>query len=431
MADVPAAPRVIGAVHATLITVGAMIGSGIFSTPTEVARAAGSPGRALLVWGLAGAVSLLGALSMCELGAALPETGGLYVYLRRAFGAPSAFVFGWAMLVVLVPSSVGFFAGVTAAHLSRVIPLSQPALTLGVIALVGGVNVLGALPATGLQSATAVLKYMGLLAVGAAALLLAPAASSAVPTTSLPPSQTLLSAMVPALWAYDGWIDVTSVAGELKQPEKNVPRALVAGTLAVTAIYLTMVLGYQRALGFDGIIGAANGALGSALGDRIGGAGARGITALVAVSAFGGCVIGMLTGTRVIQAMSADGSFLRALGRTNRWGAPFVAIGLTTAMAVGYARSDAMEKLAEVFVVGAWPFYAFGAVATIVLRRTEPSLQRPFRTPLHPWTECVFVLAALGLVVSYAQSDPTSVLRSLGAVACGIPVYAVARALRR
>lgn len=424
----PAAPRrVIGLSQATLVTVGAMIGSGIFSTPTEVARMSLTPSRALLVWALAGAVSLLGALSMCELGAALPDTGGLYVYLRRAFGPACAFVFGWAMLVVLVPSAVGYFAQVTARHLATVLPLPESSLTLAVIALVGVVNVAGVIPAASLQSATAVLKYAGLMVVGACALAVAPAQTHVVIPARAAPS-TLLAAMIPALWAYDGWIDVTSIAGELRAPEKNVPKALVAGTVGVVLIYLLMVVAYTRALGFSGVSVVEGGALGHAIGSRIGGShGAAMVTALVAVSAFGGCVIGMLTGTRVVQAMGADGSFVRLLGRTNPQGAPDVAIAVTTLLAIGYVRLPSMGALAEVFVVGAWPFYALGALATVVLRAREPLLPRPFRTPWHPLPEAIFTLAATALVGSYALSDTRSFARSVVTILAGLPLYFIAR----
>ncbi len=426
------ARRDVGPLGAAMITVGAMIGSGIFYTPAEVAHRTGSTARALAVWAAGALLSLLGAFCVAELGAAIPTTGGMYVYLRRAYGTFTAFLFGWSMLAVLVPSSVAFFAGVTARHLAPALGAPEAWVSVGVIALVAGVNVWGVRAAAGLQSATALAKYAGLALVALAAFVADPSsvAAAVVPAPALGEPmgawEASLAAVVPVLWAYDGWVDVTSVAGEVRDPGRVIPRALIVGTLAVGAVYLVVVAGYHHALG-TAALGASR-APGNDLGVALaGGVGLRLMAALVALSTFGGCVIGMLTGTRVVAAMGQDGAFIPALGTLSARGTPSRAIALTAALAVAYALSSRLGQLAEMFVVGAWPFYGLTAIATMILRRREPSLARPFRTPFYPWSVLGFLAAIAVMLVSFTRTTPVPTLVSFAVIATAIPVYGVMR----
>lgn len=414
--------RVLGAFDATLVTVGAMVGSGIFATPALVARAVHRLDLALAVW-IAGAVlSLLGAFALAEPGAALPERGGLTAILRRAFGRRASFAFGWTMTLVLVPSSVAFFASVTAEHLATVIPWRVPTLTSLVIASVGAVNLLGLKPAARLQSAVTLARVIALAAVAVVALVL-PAAPSVVAAPAAPVSWgALVAALVPVLWAYDGWIDITSLAAEVRSPGKTIPRALVAGVAAVTALYLLVVVAFHRALTTDGLAHAA--APAAALGSRLAGLdGARLMVGLVASSTFGGCLIGLVSGTRVVSALGDDEPRLGALSRIDGRGVPAVATLLTVALALAYARVSVFGQLAQVFVVGAWPFYALGAWATLRLRRREPALERPFRVPGSPVTELGFLVVTLAMLAGFARESPRPTLLSLGVVALGMLVY--------
>ncbi|MDP3213521.1 MAG: amino acid permease, partial [Deltaproteobacteria bacterium] len=269
----PTERRVLGVFDGTLVTVGAMVGSGIFATPSLVARAVHRLDLALLVWGAGAGLSLLGAFALAEPGAALPGRGGLSAILRRAFGARASFAFGWTMTLVLVPSSVAFFAGVTAQHLAAVIPWSAPTLTSLVIAAVAAVNLLGLQPAARLQSLVTLVRVAALAAVAVAALVLPAAPAPAAPVAAV--SWTaLLAAMVPVLWAYDGWIDLTSLAAEVRAPGRTIPRALIAGVAIVTALYLLVVVAFHRALSTATL--AAAEAPAALLGARLAGAtGAR------------------------------------------------------------------------------------------------------------------------------------------------------------
>ncbi len=331
------------------------------------------------------------------------------------------------MLAVLVPSSVAYFAGVTARHLTPVTGLSERAWSLVIIALVAALNVSGVRRAARAQSFTALAKFVGLAIAALASLSSGTPAPSAAPS---PPTTALLGAVVPVLWAYDGWIDVTSIAGEVRDPERTIPRALVAGTLSVGLIYLVVVAGYHHALGTAAL--AASRAPGNALGAHLAGAvGLRAMAALVTVSAFGGCVIGMLTGTRVIAAMALDDGLAPRLGELGPRATPDRVIALTAALAVVYACSSYATRLAEVFVVGAWPFYALGALATIALRRREPTLARPYRVPGYPYTAWAFFASTVAMLASFAIDDAKLVAVSFGLIALGAPVHLIAQRLRR
>ncbi len=418
--------RVLGVFDGTLVTVGAMVGSGIFATPSLVARAVHRLDLALALWVVGAGLSLLGAFALAEPGAALPGRGGLSAILRRAFGPRASFAFGWTMTLVLVPSSVAFFAGVTAQHIGSVLPWSAPTLTSLVIVAVGAVNLLGLAPAARLQSVITLVRVLALAAVAVVALVLPPAAESATPVAVV--SWTaLLAAMVPVLWAYDGWIDLTSLAAEVRAPGRTLPRALIAGVVLVTALYLLVVVALHRALS-TAVLATAT-APAALLGARIAGVtGARLLVALVALSTFGGCLIGLVSGTRVVAALGDDARWLRSLARVDGRGVPAVATVVTVTLALAFARVEVFGRLAEVFVVGAWPFYALGAWAALRLRRQEPDLARPFRTPGSPWTVWAFLAVTAAMLASFARESPRPTMLSLGVVVLGMIVYRAPRA---
>lgn len=424
--------RALGPASALLITVGAMIGSGVFVTPHEVATLVASPALTLLLWAVGGALALLGALSFAELGAAIPETGGMYVYLRRAFGPTAAFVFAWAMLAVLVPSSMGYFAQVTARHVAALVGAGRGLdayLAVAMIALLVAVNLGGVRAGAAVQNGATVLKFAGVFLVALLGLLVRPAPAGTVVSVNGGGMAAPVAALVPVLWAYDGWIDVTSIAGEVRDPARQIPRALVRGTALVTALYLLVDVAYLRVLGPAGL-GASETPAADAAAHVAGATGRVAISALVAVATFGGCAVALLTGSRVVYAVAADGHFLRAFAHTSRAAVPDVAVAACGALAVGYVVSP-LGHLGEVFVVGAWPFYAVGALATIVLRRKEPGLPRPHRTVGYPYTILVFAAASLAIVAGYAITRPVHTAISLGVIALGLPVYALAGRARR
>ncbi|MEZ4390532.1 MAG: amino acid permease [Polyangiales bacterium] len=410
--------RVLNALDATLITVGAMVGSGIFQTPADIARRVGSTSAALTVWALGGALSLLGVLAVAELGAAYPASGGLYIHLRKAFGPGVAFLLGWTLLTVLLPSSVAYFSTVTARHLGPLLGVPAPTLTVAVVVVATLVNLRSVRVATSVHDLTTALRVLALLAVAVFAVAAAPSADLA-PTTPAPPG-SILGAVIPVLWAYDGWMELPSLAGEMRRPGRDLPRALIAGTLAVTAIYLLVALSFHHTLGTAGL--AAAEAPGAALGRALwGDTGAAAVSVLVAASTFGACVVGMLTAVRGVAAMGQSGDFVRSLGALGPRDTPDRATLIAAVLALAYARTP-LGQLGEVFVLGAWPFYALGGLAVIALRRKDPDTPRPFRMPLYPWPAVAFLVSTAAVIAAFVRMAPRSSLISAGIIALGVPV---------
>ncbi len=431
--------RVIATPLAILLVINATIGTGIFKTPAKVARAAGSMPVALAVW-LAGAViALCGALSLAELAAAIPRTGGLYEYLRRTYGPTPAFLFGWSKLTVLIPSAVGGFSRLGAEALAALFDLApnatrDSAVAIVILALCAGVNVLGVRESAIQQGAITSAKYVGVALLAAAGLFAsvslsaAPIALSAdTPAFAASPSFTgAFTALVSCMWAYDGWADLSSLSGEVKDPGRTLPRALFVGTLAVGVAYLAANFGYARVLGLDGLRASTTGshmAASNLAALTLGAAGQRALAALVLVSCVGGCMSSLLTGSRVFVPLATDGLFLRGLGVVSpRTRVPARAVVVCSVLGAFYVSFRSFEQLTDGFVVGYFPFYALAVIAIFVLRRREPELPRPFRVPLYPIVPIVFLLGAAALMIGAAVDADRSALLSFAVVLAGIPV---------
>ncbi|HUS64396.1 MAG TPA: amino acid permease [Kofleriaceae bacterium] len=413
--------RQIGPLSAVLIAMGAMIGTGIFVVPHDIAEHTHSLGVTLALWGAGGLVSLLGALSFAELGAALPENGGLYAYLRRAYGPAVAFAFGWSFFAILAPASVGFFAQVTATYALALV--GAPAawvtpLAIAVVAALVLVNVRGLREALGLQNVTTTIKVAGLALVGLCGLLFGEAAPPSEPAASAG-AATIAAALVPVLWAYDGWINVAYVGGEVRDPQRNLPRALIAGSIGVTLLYLAANAAYLAILGGAGVEASATPAADAAA-RALGGGGRTALSVLVGISTLGGCTVVLLTGSRVVSSVARD--IFPPLAHQTAAGTPGRAIVAVGALSIVYMTSP-LGRLGDVFVIGVWPFYAAGAVATVVLRRREPDLPRPHRTLAYPLPIAGFCVATVLLLGSYAIAAPARLGVSFGIIAVSWPMY--------
>lgn len=430
--------KALGPGSAVLVTVGAMVGSGIFKTPHEVALFVGGPYAMLALWAAGGALSLLGALTYAEIGAALPETGGLYAHLKHAWGKAAGFVFGWAMAVVLVPSSVGYFAQISAEHALEAAGIGGGVMRVRVFAAVMiaslvGVNLVGVGAGARVQDAMTVVKYSGVLLVAALGAWagMHPVANTAVhgAAVSVPPLTVaaVFAGLVPILWAYDGWIELTSISGEMKNPSRDVPRALVVGTLAVTALYLVVNAGYLYAIGPAGLALSETPAIATAT-RALGTPGRALIGAITTVSTFGGCAVSLLTGARVLFAVGRDGLFPGVLGRVSSRGAPSGALVVAGAMGLAFAASP-LGKLGDLFVIGAWPFYALGAlgISRLRVKASREGKEWPVRMKGQPYAAWLFALAGAGIVLAYAWREPKRTGLSFALIALGLPVFALAR----
>jgi basic amino acid/polyamine antiporter, APA family len=424
--------RQIGLWSAIAIVIGTTIGSGIFRSPAGIADKLPGPLPLAAIWVAGGLLALCGALSFAELGSMYPRTGGVYAYIHEGFGRLPAFLFGWAEITVIRAAAVGAIAMTFADYFLRVTHLlpAENARFVAAFAIVvmGGVNILGVKWGTLTISLTTLAKYGGLLFIIIVALVVGLPRTGGhftpvMPATPIPSSAYGL-ALVSVLWAYDGWGDLSYVGGEVKDPQKNLPRALILGTLAIIAIYLLANIAYLAVLSVDDMRRSPLVAADVAQ-IVIGPAGVVFVGATVMLSTFGSLTASLFASPRIFFAMADDGLFFRAVAKVHpRFGTPHVAIGINIVLAVVFVLIRTFDQLADAFVTAIIPFYAIAVAAMFVLRK-RPSYTPSFRTPGYPVVPLLFVISTIYLLAN-ALVDPssrTATALTLGIVAIGIPVY--------
>jgi len=422
--------RSLGFTDLMLITIGTVIGSGIYLVPSVVLRQTGGhTGLAFAVWAVAGGLSLLGALTYAEIGAMKPEAGGLYAYLRDAFGPLPAFLYGWASFLVIASGSIAALAVAFANYLSPLLPfhVPGPVISVVVIAVVGLINIRGTRGSATVQNWTTGAKF-GVLLLLSVVLTLRGNGGAGLPTTPIEAPNASLAAgfgaaMIGVLWAYEGWQYVTFSAGEAKDPQRTFPRAISIATFLLIVLYLMANLGYVRALGPAGVANSqrvAADAIGTILGPVAGAV----VSALILVSIFSALNGLVLTTPRMYYAMARDGLFFKKLTAVHpRFGTPAFAIVTLTVWGALLAASGTFSQLLTYAVFTGWIFYALGALAVMALRRSEPNAVRPFRVPGYPLTPILFVVAAVALVINTIVTQPGISSIGLGFVALGAPVF--------
>ena len=412
------------------IVVGTVIGSGIFLTPGAVVRSAGSGGMALVVWTVGGILSLLGALTFAELGAAKPESGGLYVYLRDAFGPALAFLYGWTMFLVIGSGSLATLGAAFPRYVGVFVPLSpvaERAISVLMIVAVTMLNIRGTRRSADVQGVATAIKVTVIVAL--AALLLITASRAGHTGTWWPGEFSLstltgaITGMIGVLWAYEGWQYVTFSAGETLNPQKTFARGIVLGTIALIGIYVFANVGYFAALGIDGVANSrtvASDAASAALGPWA----AKVLAAVILVSIFSASNGMALTLPRLFFAMARDRLFFARLAEVHpRFGTPAASILSTAIWASVLVVSGSFEQLLTYVVFMSWLWFALAALAIFAYRKREPNAVRPFRTPGYPITPILFVLAALVIVVNTVFAQPTQSLIGLGLALLGVPAY--------
>ena len=423
MADAhrPMLKRQIGLYAATAITVGNIIGSGIFRSPHSVASELSSFNLVILAWIVGGILSICGALVLTELAVAHPKTGGLYVFIREAWGRQWAFVFGWANLWVIKPTVIASITSVFALYFCQVMGWGKPAefgVGAAAIALLTLVNWLGVKEGTRTQSVLTTLKVIGIAGLCAAAFLVpathpaTPLAEGAMAADSTKPLVTaFFVAMVSILFAYDGWTDSTYVAGEVVNPQRTMPIAIVWGTWLVIAVYVVTNFAYFHVLGAEGVRGYE--AVGSETIHRLmGDWGARALAVLVAVSTFGTTNGAILTGPRVTQAMAADGLLWKPLAALDaRRETPALGLWIQAVLSIVWLGvAGGFDDVSGWFVTTSWLFYGLTTAALFVQRSREKAglIDRPsYRTPFFPVTPVVFMLVTGAIIYAdFTSSTP-------------------------
>lgn len=444
-AERTALPRRLGYWSAVAVLVGSTIGSGIFRSPAGIADRLPGPLPLATVWVMGGLFALCGALTLAELGSAFPHTGGIYVFIREAFGNMPAFLFGWSELVIIRAASYGAISITFAEYALRaagfnpaLAPYDSYAhyLAAAAIATLALVNVVGIKWSSLVLNLTTLAKYGALVFIILFAMAIALPRTGGHYTPVAPAGSFTVSAfglaLVSTLWAYDGWADLSFVAGEVRDVQRNVPRALITGTLAVIGIYLQANLAYLAVMPVEEIRHSP--LVAAAVAENLLGApGVAFVGITVMLSTFGTLTGSLLTAPRIFFAMADDGLFFRKVCAVHpRFQTPWVAISIGGALGIVFVMLRSFDQLADTFVTAIVPFYALGVAAVFVLRR-RTDYRPPFRVPWYPVVPILFVLSTVYLLAN-ALLTPASrwgTAAVLGVVALGIPVFYLTVGRRR
>jgi APA family basic amino acid/polyamine antiporter len=425
-------PRSIGLVGAVAVLVGTTIGSGIFRVPATVAARVGEPGAFMMTWVIGGVLALFGALTLAELAAMYPRSGGVFAFLEEGLGRMPAFLFGWSQLSLTRAAALGGISTIFAEYLGRFIALTPQQVHYVAAVLIFSVGVLNYI---GIKRAAAVIgvatlaKYFALVALvflafatgGGSSANFSPVWAGTVGLSAV------ASALVPIMWAYDGWADITYMSGEVKDPGRTLPRTLILGTLLIILIYISINAAYLYMVPIQEMAGQR--LIAATAAERIpvlGRIAAPAIALVVLLSTFSSVIGSMMSSPRIFFAMADRGLFFKGIARVSpRFKSPSAAIFLATTLGVVYVLVNDFQQLADRFVLGIWPFYILAVIAMIRLRKTQPDRPRPYRALGYPVVPIIFLLASTAMVVNALITDPVNTGLTFGIILLGIPIYLV------
>jgi len=438
--------RAIGLPAAILFVVGSVIGSGIFLTTGGMAALIPSASLLLVAWSLGGILAITGALTYAEMATMFPRSGGVYVFLRHAYGPLPAFLYGWASLLVVIAGGIAAVAVGFAEYLSYFLPAVSSRNVLATIALpwgsltlsgaqvgaAGSIAILAAVNYLGVRSGSMVTAVLTAAKVGALAALpvlaivatrVTPVMTPVVSPEIERPLASFGIAMIAVMWTYESWYFVTLAAGEIKDPKRNLPRAIVGGVLALTVIYVTVNIAYFFALTIDEMKGVTRIAEHAATA-LAGPGGATFIASTVVVSTFGCNAAAILAGSRLLFAMARDGAFLPFASRVHeRHRTPHAAIIVLAIWASVLALSGTYEQLFTYVMFASILFSVAGGIALFRLRRLMPDHPRPYRTWGYPVVPLIFIAGSIAFVLNTLVERPRESIAGLGLLALGLPVY--------
>jgi len=438
--------RGIGLWGATLLAIGSVIGSGIFLTTGSMMQALPSPTLVIAAWVAGGMLAMAGGLTYAEMGSMFPRSGGLYVFLTEAYGPVWGFLFGWACLLVILTGSVAtvavgfaeyfsyFFPSLGTSHvlLTLAMPWGPWSISAGQLVAAASVIVITVINYAGIEQGNltnavlTVAKVGGLIAIPLLALAFAtvdPAWTPVVPPAVARPLASFGVIMIAVMWTYEGWYYVAFAAGEIERPAQTVPRALILGTIALTAIYVTVNIAYILTLPVAEIAGVTRIAE-KAVTAMVGPIGATLVAASVVISTFGCNVAGVIASSRVCFAMASDGRFFPAAARVHPvHRTPHVALLMTSAWSVLLTLTGGYEALFTYVTFASVLFGTLGGLAIFVLRFRRPGLDRPYRALGYPVIPIIYALGSFALVWNTLMERPTASIAGLVLVALGLPFY--------
>jgi len=437
--------RGLGLWPATAVVIGNTIGTGVFLVASDMARAVGSATLVLAAWILGGLIVLFGAFCYAELGSTFPRAGGPYVYLSRGLGPLWGFLFGWMSTILERPVGMATLGAGFVRFLAFLFPMAATPLFKGhvggyeltfttaqplaalVVLVVTAANYFSVRMGGAIQMLLTSLKIGTILVIVVGGVIFGTKNASATAPMATPLGLgtvgALLTALVPAMWAYNGFNDLGHLGEEIVNPQKNIPRSILLGLLTVGALYLMANIVFFQVLPFRSVASSqhvASDVVESFAGPR----GAAWLTVAMAVSALGALHVVVMTGARIPYAMARDGVFFRFAERVHpTFRTPEGALLFLGAMAALLALSGSYEELYSLFVFAVWIFFALNAIALLRLRRTEPNLVRPYRAWGYPWTPVIFLAAAVALTVHLWTIRPIRSSAGLAVILGGIPFF--------
>jgi APA family basic amino acid/polyamine antiporter len=429
-------PRRIGFWGGSAIMIGIIIGSGIFQTPPSIAKEMGSPAAILAMWVVGGVLSFFGALVYAELATMFPRSGGMYVYLNEGFGSRVAFTFGWTYLLLTKPFAAAAISITFATHLNTLLGVSwsPPVIACVMAVVLTGVNVVTLQGSSVMAMILTSLKVLALAAIVAlgAGMMKGSAANFAGVPAEKPFWMACAPVMYMILWTYDGWADVSSVAGEVQEPSRNIPRILLMGTAVTIAIYVAVNAVYFSLVPVTEMKDLPT--VAPVVMERLlGKAGAKVVVAMIVISTLGATHAAILTGARVTFAQAQDGLLFRFLGRVHpRFQTPHVSLWVQAALscaAVLYLRR--FKDLSEGYGFTLWIFHAMVAATVLVLRRRRPDLERSYKCWGYPWVPVVFIAVSVAMTAAYIANEPRTTLPWLGLLLLGVPAYSLWKRLSK
>ena len=420
-------PRKLGLIDSLAIVIGIVIGGGIFVVPNLVARNLSSAPTILSVWIFAGVTSFFGALACAELGAAFPSTGGQYVFLREVYGPMAGFLCGWSMFLVARTAQVAWLAVALSLYVSYFVPLGPMAsklLGVAAIVLFATINYRGVSAGALVQKGFTFAKVAGLLIIIGSAAFFRGGPASATPSAAAPFSLSHFGvALIACMLAYDGWVQVSFVAGEIRDPDRNILIALAGGVAACIVIYVLTNVAYLHVLSIPEI--AASDHVGATAAERVLGPGGGTLVAAIIVMSIIGTLNGcFLTSPRVYFAQARDGLFFSRFAFVHpRFQTPAFSIVAQAVWAVVLLLSGTYETLADYAMFGLWIFYGLMVLGVVLLRFQRPDLPRPYRMWGYPVTPLLFLAVTAYFVGNTAMTRPGPSLAGLALIATGVPVY--------
>ena len=431
MPDQPKLKRVLSLLDATMINAGGIIGSGIFMVPAAVAMFTGSASLFFMVWIAGGIVSLFGALSVAELGAAMPRAGGQYVYLSEAYGPVWGYLYGWSAVAVINTASIAAVGVAFSEYLRFFFPITDVSIkgiAVATIVLLTIINILDVKSGARFQNVFTISKLgaifgiiiLGLVMEGGSNQNLSPFFSDQSFTELVGP---LGLAMVSVLWTFDGWIFITYVAGEVKNPGRNIPLSLIFCMLIVVTIYLLLNYVLIYTLGFTGMNGSDL-VVSDAASVFLGNKGAAIVTLIILISLIGANNGFVLTSARINYAMAKDKLFFYQASQIHpRFKSPANALIIQCVWASLLTFTGTFNQLITYIIFASWIFYGMSAGAVIILRNKKPDMERPYKTPAYPWIPIIFILFAIFLTINTIIEAPRDAAIGAGIILAGLPMY--------